>query len=73
MLRWCAVGCSNDAMDADNEMLSVRLGTERSAVDHELQVVRRKARLIAAAEQALTRASRQTHHYGTNVIINLFG
>ena len=50
------VGC--DA--ADSDMQSVRSDGDRSSVDHELRVVRRRARLIAAAEQALSRAYHQT-------------
>jgi len=53
-------------VDNDSEVLSVRSSSDRSSVDHDLRVVRRKARLIAAAEEALARARRQTDHHGRN-------
>ena len=49
-------------MDNDSEM---QQSEARSGVDHELKVVQHKARLIAAAEEALARARRHTNHYGT--------
>lgn len=49
-------GCDRDAVDTASEVQSVG----GDAVEHELRVVRRRARLIAAAEKALGRTCRQT-------------
>jgi len=54
-----------------SELQSVRSDSERSALEHELRVVRRRARLIAAAEEALSRARRQTPYRGTWTTVTL--
>ena len=59
------LGRNRDAVDNnDSEVLSVRSGSDRGSVEHDVRVARRQGRLIAAAEEALGRARRHTSHRG---------
>jgi len=60
------LGCNREAVDNDSEVLSVRSSSDRSSVEHDVRIARRQARLIAAAEEALGRARRQTSYRGRN-------
>ena len=63
--KCCVSGCIRDVVDYDGEALSVRVGSERSSVENELRVARRQARIIAAAEKALSRIRRRSLHRGS--------
>ena len=66
------LGGNRDAVDNnDSEVLSVRSGSDRTSVEHDVRVARRQARLIAAAEQALGRARRHTPHRGKELLNSL--
>jgi len=72
MGRRCDSGRNRDAVDTnDSEVLSVRSGSDRISVQHDIRVARRQARLIAAAEEALGRARRHTTHRGKELLNSL--